>query len=76
MGGAEREILRSDPFQGHQGLEWRHGRRVTNGTFFVRRTGAPWRDLEERVRPVHDRQQPLQPVEQERHLEIGHGAAS
>ncbi len=51
MSDAEREILRPVLPRKHQGPRRVHDRRVMNGTFFVLRTGTPWRDLPERYGP-------------------------
>ncbi|MFI5915052.1 transposase, partial [Dactylosporangium sp. NPDC051541] len=36
------------PEQGRRGGRWRDHRQVINGICWVKRTGAPWRDMPER----------------------------
>ena len=76
MSDAEWEILRSVLPHKHQGPERVRDRRVMNGIFFVLRTGTPWRDLPERYGPYTTWLQPLQPLEQERHLVLDNGETS
>jgi hypothetical protein len=51
-----------------RGVKPHNNRRVLNGIFWVLRAGAPWRDMPERIRLLHDSVQPLQPLEKSRRL--------
>ena len=51
-----------------RGVKPKKNRRVLNGIFWVLRTGAPWRDVPERIWSLHDGLQSLQPLAQGRNL--------